>query len=152
MESYLAYACHSTSRGRIYLTSRLWFRATDTVAPAQAFATRMTAIEQARSRRIDVHQQVPTTTEDLSWIEYHKIHEQRLAEGERALAALARTAADTSNEPDFHPDLHPPLEEGHDTPYADRSGPRSRFFEFQRRSTGASNSSRRPWVGANSTK
>ena len=108
-------------------------RATDTLVSAQAFATRMTAMEQARSRREDVHRQAPTTTkEDQSWIEYHRTHEQRLAEGERALEAIARTAADTSNEPDFHPDLHPRLEEGHGTPYADRSGPRSRFFEFQR--------------------
>ena len=107
-------------------------RATDTLASAQAFATRMTAIEQARSRKIDVHQQAPTTTEDLSWIEFHRIHQQRLAEGERALAAISRTAAEASNELDIHPDLHPRLEEGHDTPYADRLGPRSRFFEFQR--------------------
>ena len=72
-------------------------RATDALASAQAFATRMTAIEQARSRGMDVHQQAPTTTEDLSWIDYHRLHGQRLVEGERALTAIARTAADASN-------------------------------------------------------
>ena len=107
-------------------------QATDTLTSARAFATRMTAVEQARSRGIDVHQQAPMTTEALSWIEYHKIHEQRLAEGERALAAISRTAAEASNELDFHPDLHPRLEEGHATPYAGRSEPKSRSFEFQR--------------------
>ena len=106
-------------------------RATDTLASAQAFATRMTAIEQARSRGMDVRQQAPTTTEDLSWIDYHRLHGQRLAEGERALTAIARTAADASNELDIHPDLHPRLEEGHATPYAGRSVPKSRSFEFQ---------------------
>ena len=107
-------------------------RATDTLASAQAFATRMTALEQARSSGMDVHQRAPTTTADLSWIEYHRIHEQRLAEGERALAAISRTTADTSNDLDIHPDLHPRLEEGHVTPYAGRSEPKSRSFEFQR--------------------
>ena len=106
-------------------------RATDTLASAQAFATRMTAIEQARSRRLDVHQQAPTTTEDLSWIEFHRIQQQRLAQGERALAAISRTAAEASNDLDIHPNLHPRLEEGHATPYAGRSEPKSRSFEFQ---------------------
>ena len=107
-------------------------RTVNTQAPALAFATRMTAVEQARSRRDGDRPQASGTIDELPWLRYHQLFGQRIAEGERAMEALRGQAADTRDELDIHPDPHPPLDGGHVTPYAGRLGPKSRQFGIER--------------------
>ena len=107
-------------------------RTVDTRAPALAFATRMTAVEQTSLRRDDDRLLASGTIDELPWLRYHQLFNQRITEGERAMEALRGHAADTRDELDIHPDPHPPLDGGHITPYAGRLGPKSRQFGSER--------------------
>jgi hypothetical protein len=71
---------------------------------AMMFATRMTAVEQARKRRDDVQRSAPTTIEGLPWTAYHALFEQRLRDGERALEKIADRRVETSSELNIHSD------------------------------------------------
>ena len=100
-------------------------------ASALAFATRMTAMEQRRRHQDEAHTKMPATTEELSWLEYHRLFGQRIAEGEREMDVLSRPAADSSNEVVIQLHPRPSLDEGH-TPYAGRLGPESGSFGIER--------------------
>ena len=71
---------------------------------AMMFATRMTAVEQARMRQDDVQRSAPTTMEGLPWTAYHALFEQRLRDGERALEKIADRRVETSSELNIHSD------------------------------------------------
>ena len=94
----------------------------DTRTAALMFSTRMSAMEQARTRLDDVQRPAPTMIEGLSWTEYHAMFEQRLRDGERALERISGRTVDTSNELDLHPDPRL-LSVGGQRPNADRLDP-----------------------------
>ena len=94
----------------------------DARAAGLMFATRMTALEQARTRLDDIRMPALTRVEGLPWTEYHAVFEQRLRDGERAMEKIADRPVDTSNEPDLHPDPRL-LSVGGQRPNADRLDP-----------------------------
>ena len=76
----------------------------DAQAAALMFSTRMTAMEQARTRQDDAQRSAPTTMEGLPWTAYHALFEQRLHDGERALEKIADRRVETSSELNIHSD------------------------------------------------
>ena len=97
-----------------------------TLPPAGAYATRMTANEQERDARNGGREGGSRIEAGTLWSDYHLILEEQRLAGALAIERIARSATDSSDKPDIHPDPHPLLDGGRAK--ADRIGPDSSIF------------------------
>jgi len=88
---------HSSSRGQDIPYVPPSTQTVSARSAASEFATRMTAMEQTRVPRCDDTRREPGVKDRPSWLEFHRMFDQRIGEGERALDFLAQQAVDFSD-------------------------------------------------------